>query len=337
MLVGILFCSKSLCFSQTTKERQLLSKWEKAVLNLETERRIYNLHKIDSLLKVGETKNFNKFQMDSIRNLLNHTITSTGTAIYVQFNKKKYIVTAKHVISDEVLVDQKRYESRTGIANWDTLDAIAPRVSVRTPFKYFTDSSKINNFAVLPNSFYRGFLPFFFISDSTGDGIEVISLQDKNFRILDSVIITDGYQPIDISGLINSEEINILDEVYSIGYPEGVSIVGHIKQAPNFQISQQLEFVKPFTVKGNVAMYDKKIEHYFVDLTIISGNSGGPIIKNGKLIGIVSGTNIYNILDPATGGPSKQNLVARGNLVNVINVSRLINELKKYQVGESKF
>ena len=337
LITTCIILSSILSFSQSKRNKNILSRWEKAVINIETERRVYNMHILDSLLQQAESKGYNKYQMDSIKNLINYTINSTGTAIYIQFNRMKYIVTAKHVISDEILIDQKKFEDRTGIAKWDTLEAIAPRVSLRTPFKYYSDSNKFNNFAVLPNSFYKGLLPFFFISDSTGDGIGVISLQAKFFKSLDTLLMINGYVPIDISTSINSKDINILDEIYSIGYPEGVSVVGRLLQPPNFPISQQIELVKSFTVKGSVSMYDKKIEHYFVDLTIISGNSGGPIIKDGKLIGIVSGTNIYNIIDPATGGPSKQNLVARGNLVNVINVNKLMSALKNYQEKECEY
>ena len=328
MIVCSLLAS-SFCLGQNKIMKKKFELWESAVVNIETERYIYPRFRIDSILKSKQNQGYNAVKIDSIKRILSSTITSTGTGLYVNFNNRKYLVTAKHVINDESLVEQKRYEKVQGIYDWDKLEAIAPRISIITPFKYFSRAKQVNNFSVFPNNFFQGNLPYFFISDSTGDGIGVISLQEKNFRYIDTLLSINGYIPINLEDVLAKEKIEVLDEVYAIGFPEMISAV--IRPQSKNAVNQTLDIVKSFIVKGTVAMYEENIQHYYVDLTITPGNSGSPIIKDGKLIGIVSGINKYKIRDS---DDNTTNLYGIGHLVNIINVKQLKKELELYQEYE---
>jgi|GEM_PF-2647050 len=333
LTTGLIFIS-ILTYPQKKKITNNFQAWEKAVVNIETESYQYNKHLQDSIYQSKVDSGYSIFKLDSIKKLLEVTQIGTGTAVYIKYNDRKYLVTAKHVISDEILVNQKRYENLKGINHWDKLEAIPPRISIRTPFEYFSISKGVNNFAVFYNNFVKSISPYFFISDSTGDGIGVISLQEKTYKLLDTIMQMNGYSPISIKDFISNENLNVLDEIYCIGFPEMVSIVGRaIVSEPLNQLS---DVVKPFIVKGSIAMHEPKIEHYYVDLTITPGNSGSPIIKNGKLVGIVSGINKYRIINEGNLSKENFNLFGIGHLVNIINVSQLIDCLDKYQIEENK-
>jgi len=319
--------------SQQKQSKEDFNIWKKAVVNIETEGYIYPKHIIDSVIKSKRDSGYSDHKLDSISKLYLITIIGTGTAIYIRNGGRKYLITAKHVLTDLVLVSQKIFENNNSINKWDTLEAIYPRISIRTPYEFFMEHKGFNNFAVFNNSLAKGPKPYFFISDSTGDGIGVISLQEKNYKILDTLLQRNGYSPIPIETIITNENIKPLDEIYAIGFPEMVSVAGRVSFQQAQVLNQSTDIVTPFIVKGTVAMYEQNIQHYYVDLTITPGNSGSPIIKNGKLIGIVSGINKYRIIDD-NNKADNQNLFGIGHLVNIINTTQLIKSLEMYKLEE---
>lgn len=338
MKLLLLFFSLSLnCISTSLLSQQRLRQdidmWKKAVVNIEAEGYIYSDYFRDSIFKSKRDSGYNSAQLKTLMAQLNATQIATGTAIYIKYGDRKYLVTAKHVLSDQTLIAQKEYENKNKLGKWEQLEAIYPRISLRTPFSFYLRTKEINTFAVLNNNFVTGAkaMPFCFISDSTGDGIGIISLQYRDYKVLDTLLQKDGYLPISVEKVCSGESINILDEIYAIGFPEMVSIIGKLYIANN---QQSNDVVAPFVVKGNVALYEQGVQHYFVDLTITPGNSGSPIIKNGKLIGIVSGINKYKIINESINDFSNQNLFGIGHLVNIINTYQLINNLKTYKEEE---
>lgn len=319
-------------FSQ--KIKRVVRGWERAVINIETESAKYYEHEQDSIFKAMlKGREGTQQLVDSAASVMNATSISTGTAIYIKFNGRKYLLTAKHVIFDSAAIKEKIYQTATGKYKWEKLEGIAGRISIRTPFQYYLKTGKLNNYAVITNNLYEGRRPYLFISDSTGDGIGIISLQaNKYFKMLDTTLIRNGYQAIELRDIITEEKIKILDKVYCIGYPEGISIVGRFGFPQPTLISQQIETVNSFVVEGYVSMFEEGIQHYFVDISISPGNSGSPIIKNGKLIGIVSGLNKTKIY--VGGNQLNDNIFGLGHFANIIGVEKLYNELKAYQQTE---
>lgn len=311
--------------------------WRKAVVNIETESFIYPKYYVDSVCRCKKDSGYDKHALDSISAALScSTMIRTGTAIYIRYRGRRYLITARHVLMDEALVEQKTFENKNGINNWDDLEAIYPRISIRTPFEYFSVFQKVNNFAVVTNSFVKGPKPYFFISDSVGDGIGFISLQAKDYKFLDTILQINGYSPAPLEQIINNKSINVSDEVYAIGFPEMVSIVARATFAQPVPLDQSADLVIPFMVKGTVAMYEKNIQHYYVDLTINPGNSGSPILRKGKLIGIVSGINTYRIIDKDS-KPAGQPLFGIGHLVNIINTEGLKKGLDSFRKEEDSY
>ena len=333
LFIPLLFFANA-CVSQSTMAEDLKI-WKKAVVNIETEGYLLSPFEIDSLCQVKKDSGYSKKYADSLRNYLSHlTKIETGTAIYICYHDRKYLVTAKHVLYDDVLVAQKKYENTSLANHWNALEAIYPRISIRTPFDYYTTFNCANNFAIFINNFVHGAKPYFFISDSTGDGIGVISLQGKKFKSIDTLLQTDGYAPIDIVKIGTNEPLKELDEIYTIGFPEFVSVIGKLNVDKSITSRQLPDIVIPFVVKGRIAMYDPGIQHYYVDLTITPGSSGSPIIKNGKLVGVVSGINKYQIINESILKDQSLNLYGIGHLVSIINIATLLTGIDNYKKEE---
>ncbi len=333
MIFISLLLSMSGCSQKGVKKD--LTLWQNAVVNLETESFLNPKFIIDSILE-SKTKVLNVIQYEELQRQLQVTRVSTGTALYVSYKDRRYLVTAKHVLFDEVMASQKVREKQIGLRDWKSFDAIAPRVSVRTPFMFFNKRKEINTYAVYNNNFALDEMPYFLISDSTGDGIGVLSLQEKNYKMLDTVLQKNGFIPIALEKVCCNEDVQVLDDIYVIGYPEMVSIVGKVNLKPGLNSPQSTDIVSSFIVKGTVSMYEPNIQHYYVDLTITPGNSGSPVIKDGKLVGIVSAINKYHIIQENLPSGQNPNLYGIGHLVNVINTKLLINELEKYQIREEQ-
>jgi len=312
--------------------------WKKAVINIETEDAIYPPyfieHVCDSLRQAG----YDHRKVDSIKFIYDHTTASySGTAVYVQYYNRRYLVTALHNLLDEVLVDQKMFETRTGKVKWEPQLAIYPRISIRTPYQYYIDSGgAFNNVAAYWNNFVKGPTPYYFIIDSTGDGIGIISLQARDYRWLDDRLKRNGYEPLSLDDITpdkKDKDIRSLDTVYTIGYPETISVAARGNWSWPIPPNQSTEIVIPFTVEGQIAMYHPRIQHFYVNITAYPGNSGGPIIKNGKLIGLISGSNRNRIFDENSKSISVYGI---GHLICIINTYELYEGLKKFRQEEDK-
>jgi hypothetical protein len=153
----------------------------KAVVNIKTESFFYTKFFIESICKSKTDSGYPKIKVDSIKQSLFSVMQiKTGTAIYAGYKGSNYLITAKHVLFDPVFVSQKTYENENKLAKWDTLEAIFPRISIRTPFQYFWNHRLLNEAAVVYNTFVREERPYYFISDSTGDGIGIFEVKNEN-------------------------------------------------------------------------------------------------------------------------------------------------------------
>jgi len=322
-------------FSQAKTTKKQLGTWEKSVVNLQCEGYVYPKYLIDSVLQSYTAKKTPKKQLDSISSILYQTRSFTGSAIYVKDGSKRYLITAKHVLLDKALGLQKIYENKTGIANWsNNLESIYSAILIRTPLDYNLRSQKFNdkyvtndNFNIKPND-----RPYIFIPDSTGDDIAIVSLQEKNYNGLDKILQEDGYQPISVDLISTSPKIEVGDEVFTVGFPESISVTGITSPIKNDNL--RIELVSPFTTFGRVAMNNNAFNSFYVDITIIYGNSGGPVILDNKLIGIISGINLYQISTDQQVNVLQGHLQGIGHFVKIIKMNNVMKYLRMLQEQE---
>lgn len=302
ILLALLSCKEKVSTPITN-----IKKWERAVVNIECLELRYSPEDIDQLIATEILQDKLSTEEDELQRraeLGRETIPVSGTAIYVIDNGKKYLVTAKHVIYDP-------QESRS---------ATAPRlfrdISIRTPYEYFL-KRKVNDASILSTG-YGPVSPFYLSDDATDIGI--ISLQAGVTNFLIKTLEDDGYLPIAVGDIDTKQLINSGEKIAAIGYPD-ISKVGVFEKRNDYQSNV---VVLPVSTFGNIAMTHDQLAYFIGDITVYPGNSGGPVIKDDKLIGLVSG----QILIPVD---HSNRLSSRGTLAKVIKAEHILLGLKKLQ------
>ncbi len=300
-----------------------IKKWEKAVVNIECQQLKYSPEEINQLIETEKERNkFASLQDELLRRgeLGRQTSPISGTAIYFTDHKKKYLVTAKHVIFDAL--ESKR----------NTGQRLFKDISVRTPYDYYL-KKKVNNSSI-PSTGYGLVNPFYLSDDATDIGI--ISLQASLTSFLIQTLEDDGYIPIDLSDIDPSPAINAGTAIATLGYPD-ISKIGVFEKMNDYQSNV---VVLPVSTFGNIAMAHERLPYFISAITIYPGNSGGPVIRNNKLIGMVSGQVLIPVDKRNANNEfttTSSELYSRGTLAKVIKAQYIISGLQQLQrIEENK-
>jgi hypothetical protein len=287
-----------------------IRKWERSVINIECRELRYTPEEIDQLIITEKLQRKLLTEADELerkRALGRETVPVSGTAIYVTDQGKKYLVTAKHVIYDP-------QESSS------TAPRLYRDISIRTPYEYFLNR-KVNDASILSTG-YGSVNPFYLSDDITDIGI--ISLQAVSTNPLIKTLEEDGYTPISLADIDRSQDIGAGENIAAIGYPD-ISRVGVFQKKNDYQSNV---VVLPVSTFGNIAMAHTQLSYFIGDITVYPGNSGGPVIKEDKMVGIVSG----QVLIPVD---NSNRLSVRGTLAKVIKSEHVILGLRKLQEIEA--
>lgn len=240
-------------------------KWKKAVVHLECVANDLTREIREKLLSGQITQQ----QWGQFRKRENR---SQGTAIFLKDGEKKYLVTAKHVVEDR----------SSGYPDYlCSLIFLVQRYG--QPIE--NDPEIIMNI----NAGVTKMRPFVLSNDERD--LAVISLNDSSTEDFCEFLIKQGYEPIDIAEIENnSSELSEGDDVYAIGFPN-TSLLQE-RELSQAEAHWQSKFISnPLFSFGKIAM-NTDLDFMWVDISIYPGNSGGPVIKDGKLIGIVSSQSI---------------------------------------------
>ena len=341
ILLLILLANVLHLFAQP-KLKKDIAQWQKCVVNLETEGRLFTKFEIEQKVEQYSQQGYSITQLDSIKQKLTAvTASHTGTAVYVKDGNRKYLITAKHVLLDSVLTKEKLYDKAHQLLKpGESVEAIYNRISVRTPIDYARNNS-INNRAVYNYEHVTSKLqPYVLLPDKSDNDLAIISLQEKNYKLLDDILQQDGYQPIPVDKILSGEDLSVGEDIYTIGFPENISVVGKVDVPSNAPMYQLNQVVSPFTTFGKVSMSSTSLNFFYAAVPISFGNSGGPVIKDGHLVGIVSGINKYAILSDASKSASADqspgsNLYGIGQLVKVVKCTDIMKYLRMLQSNEN--
>jgi len=324
------------------KLKKDIAQWQKCVVNLETEGKLFSKYEVAQKLEQYSQQGFTQPQLDSIQQKLTAiTASHTGTAVYVKDGNRRYLITAKHVLLDSALTREKLYQqAHQLLKRGESIEAIYSRISVRTPIDYARNNN-INNRAVYNYDHVTSKLqPYVLLPDQSDNDLAIISLQEKNYKLLDNILQQDGYQPIPIDKVLSGEDLDVGEDIYTIGFPENISVVGKVDLPNSTQMYQLNQVVSPFTTFGKVSMSSSALNFFYAAVPISFGNSGGPVIKDGRLVGIVSGINKYSILSDASKSVSSDqmpssNLYGIGQLVKVVKCTDIMKYLRILQSNEN--
>lgn len=309
--------NKENVITQLTQDA-MIRKWQKSVVNIECKKARYTSESINDIIDREKLEGKISTQEEEFarRTVLGREANAiSGTALYLADSGKKYLVTAKHVIFDQ-------QESSGSL--WLRL---YKDISVRTPYDYFLQK-KVNN-ASIPWTSYSSANPFY-LSDDNFD-IGIISLQASATAFMINTLEQDGYTPLELTDIDTLNNLDAGENIAAIGFPD-FSQIGYFEKINEYQSNV---VVLPVSTFGSIAMSHPNLPYFISDITIYPGNSGGPIIKQNKLIGIVSAQIPTPVSSIENNKVSTTSLYSRGSLAKVIKAKYIISGLRKLQEQEA--
>ena len=279
-----------LSFSQNKKPTDI-GKWNNAVINLEmVKENTSNFETID--LRAKYLDSLSKGTLSFQRyNFLSDSLSGirkfTGTAIFFSNKKKRYLITARHVIFDPEEyklafekglinnINEKQYLNNVYQKiiriplNGDTTSFTDPLIFLLSTKGSYILSSQEEDLAIIDLSSFKRFADFLELK-----GLKPITFKD-----------------IDTSGLLGyGQEINVFGFPYfSNTNKSEISIMESHWQSNS-------RFVNSVTY-GKVSSISYQNYYFIGDASIAPGNSGGAVVSHNKLVGVVSAQPSYYISD----------------------------------------
>lgn len=277
-----------------------MEKWKKAVVHLEcaTDSIQFNdrrnlMASIVQKLNQGEIsrENFLEQFIGKSRDIRFH-----GSAIFLKYNERRYLLTARHVLFDEhsakskykdigsseqIPADNEDYYTQS---IYSTIFGIIFRVPSYDEISqdiFNRDQSFLMNLGAGTT-----FTAPYTFSEPDID-LAVVSLDSRDSLFADN-LINIGKEPITMDD-IGQEPSKESAEVFAVGYPSSTALIGNIEQRQAEAHWSSSFYSLPTFSFGRVSMLHDKLPFFWVDMSIYPGNSGGPVIEGDKLVGIVSG------------------------------------------------
>jgi V8-like Glu-specific endopeptidase len=287
----LIFCNNA--FAQVPA----FNRWKKTVVKIESVQQRYTPEQVDVLLQktldsIGHV--ISQHETADIRNAfsaINDTIRGTG--VMISDNAKIYMVTAKHII--------KATELSNG------LETIGDHIAIRID----ATDKKTNEISLLnlTNGLTRA-KPFVLSSDE--DDLAIISFQKTNYyKLVIAYMKQNGVAPIPLQSIGDLQGNAVGNEILTVGFPA-------LHRSIKAEVSN-----------GKITTINKSAANFKAALTVYPGNSGGPVIQNDKLIGILSyQSGILNNMGVVT------HPFAKATSATVIKASNILPLLRKLQVNE---
>ena len=235
-----------------------------------------------------------------------------GTAILLEYQKDTFLLSARHVFADTGQYDTNAvYHDIVLMENPSTfLNTPGKSILIDTPTtKSIPGVITILNPNVTINHIYidRGddeegislnsvYTPNkeknrkkYKLSPTDTD-IGLIDLNNCNYegKAFLKTLTRRGYQPIKLSDIDNFENVRKLDSILCFGYPME-SFTGRREiSAFRGMFENNIQAI-PMITEGIVTLSERKSPFFEAGIFTYHGSSGGPIVKNNRLIGLVNG------------------------------------------------
>lgn len=287
----------------------MMEKWKKAVVHLEcacdSESIMEKINRLDELeKKYRENKitpeQYGQAVLEKSRDNRYH-----GTALFIIHSGKRYLLTARHVIWDEISAKRELEEevSRSSRRPEFQKKLIIHSANESAQNRIFNIIFRVPSFDEIiktdGNNYNREFLmnlgagtpwsvPYTFTKPDLD--LAIISLDQikgtSDSRFADNLQEL-GYVPISSEEISDGPSKEGTD-VFTVGFPESTSVINQINQTPASANWSSSCFSLPVFSFGKISMLHDKLPFYWVDMSIYPGNSGGPVVENNKLIGIIN-------------------------------------------------
>jgi Trypsin-like peptidase domain len=301
----------------------MLEKWKRAVIHLEC--------------ATDSEQPSQDMRIPTTRDIRFH-----GTALFLTHENRRYLLTARHVIWDEISAKRNLEKAEFELNNAEAANQQFFQWGVKSAQDKFTtnifriifrvpsfDEVISENSKSSPESDHRIFLmnlgagssntvPYTF-SEPKLD-LAIISLDQRNSDFANE-LQNLGFAPVAFEDIGEEPDFEG-QELFTIGFPEETSIVGQVSQHVASAHWSSSDFSLPVFSFGRVAMLHKDLEFFWADMSIYPGNSGGPVVANNRLVGVVSGQATL----PIDEAPEVRTRIPFGKIIKTSFVRSLLEE-----------
>lgn len=223
-----------------------------------------------------------------------------GSALFMRENARRYLITARHVLSDE-RASQKRFDEevirRTSFPP-EVAEALRAEAGPRATDEIFNLIFRVPSLEEVKACGLH-FRPKFLMNLGAGTrdshswvfsdaqiDLAAVSLDVRDSAFADE-LEQNGYDalPLDALAIGPSGEGA---EVFTIGYPSTTSLLAELNNAPALAQWSASYLSLPTFSFGRVGMTHADLPFFWADMTIYGGNSGGPVIEGDRVVGFVS-------------------------------------------------
>ncbi len=299
-------------------DRQILETWKRAVIHLECATDSVGMwDRIKQSDADREQYELGKMSLEEIsERFVQHSrdVRFRGTAVFVRHHDRRYLVTARHLLHDDLSAEREikdQLEGRWG-APPSAPDDIDPEIVEGINKRIFSiifrvpgldetaNASMDGRPEYLMNVGAGGYIRYTF-SDPETD-LAIISLEGTELRFSQD-LESRGYQAIP-SDEFNEGPSAEGAEVFTVGFPNATAILETRPLSRKEAHWASAAVSLPVFAFGKIAMLHSSLPFFWSDMSIYPGNSGGPVIEGRKLVGIVSAQATIPIEGPNPRGPA---------------------------------
>ncbi|GAO72709.1 hypothetical protein CSE6_025_41460 [Comamonas sp. E6] len=326
----------TLGYVQLTEGAQMLEKWKRAVVHLEcatdSEHFYDRIKRIDEMRALLEQEKITHEQFAEELSGRSRDIRFHGTALFLSHAGRRFLLTARHVVWDERSAKREMEEDAQRMMGWPEhmREHLHQTATERAQSRIFNIIFRVPSIEeVLANQKGEEFLmnlgartsatvPYTFSGPDLD--LALISLDQRDSRFADE-LVARGFAPIasdDIADWPDSEG----QEVITVGFPSSTALIGQVSQHPATAHWSSSHFSVPVTSFGRVSMLHEQLPFYWVDMSIFPGNSGGPVVANDRLVGVVSAQATL----PIDAIPEVRTRIPFGKIIKSCYVRALLEE-----------
>lgn len=281
-----------------------MNRWKNAVIHLETaadsEHITVQFERMRQLREELRAGRINEEQFNQQSELRTRDIRSQGTALFLEHERRRYLITARHVLFDERTAVHELQQKQTRLASWSqqtspTIWSHAQEDALSRISNIVFRVPSLDEVLVGSAGAHREFLmnlgagapstvPYTFSQPEID--LAIVSLDQRDSRFAEE-LTQRGFAPVameDIADATPSEGT----EVFAVGYPGAIALIGQMPLSRSEAHWTSSFFSLPTFAFGRISMQHPDLQFFWTDMSIYPGNSGGPVIAGDKLVGIVS-------------------------------------------------
>lgn len=320
----------------------MLERWKRAVIHLEcatdSEHFYDRIKRIDqqrALLDQGKITQ-DKFTEEIVGQ--SRDIRFHGTALLLLHAGRRYLLTARHVVWDERSAKRELEEEAQRALSWP--DHMRPHILQsaveRAQNNIFSIIFRVPSLdEVLANRQKREFLmnlgagasftvPYTFSAPELD--LALISLDQRDTGFADELLAL-GFAPVSSDDIADGPESEA-QEVFTIGFPSSTALIGQLSQHPASAHWSSSHFSLPVAAFGRVSMLHSALPFFWADMSIYPGNSGGPLVANDRMVGVVSAQATL----PIDGVPDLRTRIPFARIIK----TKFVRELLKVQMQKDQ-